>query len=262
MTYIRNKRAHRQPKHKMVKFFIFLVITGVIAFVSIEVVRSVTTNRYANELLIQVRPMIQDKPYVESISIDNFDKTKRSIEVRLNESFNKLSTEERHLFLRDEIYSPIAGFFSRWSLSLPHDSLFFKFIVPAGYRIQVIAYSGNQVYRYGKFTNSHFRDGKPYISFDKVFIDRDGEEYEFANEQEKAEEYAKIGSQWNNSSSNNNEVVKIGSHSSDALQCSNCGRYYEPGDVAGNYLKIAVSSFCHNCYEIYKIERYILENYD
>ena len=266
MTSVRNRRAHRKTKHKIVRIAVVFIIIGVIAFASIEVSRALKTKQYANELLAEVRPMMQDKPYIDIISVDNFDKVNRNIKFRLNESFNKLSSEERHLFLRDEIYSPIAEFYYLWSLKLPDNSLLFSYALPTSLYIQVIAYSGNQVYKYGKFSNSRFPNGDHYIDFDEVFIDSDGKTYEYANDQEKAEEYARIQKEWNRGSNKSNEVIKDSKntqrHSSDALQCSNCGRYYEPGDIAGNFWNISVSSFCLNCYEIYKLERYIQENYN
>lgn len=262
MTNIRNRRSHRRTKHKIVKIATAFAIIGVIAFAAVEIFKSVKTKEYANEILANVRPMMQEKQYIESISLDDFNKANNSIIFRLNEAFNKLSTEERHLFLRDEIYSPIAKFYYRWSLKLPFDNSLFNYTLSNSLYLQVIAYSGDQVYKYGQFSYGYLPNGGSSFLFKEVFIDSNGETYEYANEQEKAEEYARIRKEWHNSSSNNNEVVKTESHSSDALQCSNCGRYYEPGDIAGNYMKIAVSSFCHNCYEIYKIERYIQENYD
>ena len=39
------------------------------------------------------------------------------------------------------------------------------------------------------------------------------------------------------------------SHSKDARKCKSCGKYYEPGDSGGNFMNIAKTGMCKNCYE-------------
>ena len=257
MTDIRHRRTHRKTKHKAVIITVVFIIIGVISFASIEVFKSIKTKEYADEVLAQVRPIMHDKPYIESISLDDFNEAYNSISFRLNESFNELSTEERHIFLRDELYKPIAKFYYRWSFKLPIGNPLFNYSPLGSLYLPVITYSGDQVYKYGQFK---------FGVFNEVFIDGDGEKYEYVNEQERVKEYARIREEWSSSSNKSNEVnqdiIKIQIHSSNALQCSNCGRYYEPGDIAGNYWKIAVSSLCLDCYEIYKLQEYLEEKYN
>lgn len=258
MSYTRNRRANRKPKHKMVKITILLAIIGLLSFTSIEAVRVVKAKTLANELLEQIQPIIISKPYVIDVSIANFGKVKRTIEIQLESAFNELSTEQRHIFLRDEIHDPIDRVFGRWSLANLAEKPFISYDNVSGRDIQVIAYSGNQVYKYGSYSNKQTSLGDKYIAFEDVYIDSDGNSYEFSSEKEKSEYYSNY---WSNDYIIGPRVASsTKSPSRNAIKCSRCNKYYEPGDMMGNYMSIAYSNFCKDCYEVVKVIRYMHEN--
>ena len=41
--------------------------------------------------------------------------------------------------------------------------------------------------------------------------------------------------------------------------CESCGRTYEPGDSGGNYMNIARTSMCNNCYDNFKWAQSVLD---
>lgn len=43
-----------------------------------------------------------------------------------------------------------------------------------------------------------------------------------------------------------------GSHSPDTNKCKSCGRTFQAGDSAGNYMNIARTGMCNNCYNNYQ----------
>lgn len=135
---------------------------------------------------------IYDIEYVEGFSLVKFAKEDREVNVRLNEAFNNLSLEEKHTFMRDELADKIRRAYSNF---LRQDKNYEKLKASPLTRghIVVSATCSDKNYQYGiieSVYNNLLKEAP--LKYIALFVDYDGERYEYVNRTEEKEHLDKI----------------------------------------------------------------------
>lgn len=138
-------------------------------------------SKFRNELEVE----FNDVQYVESFRLKRFLKVDRTVIETLNNEFNNLDKEARHIYMRDILSKKINSIFSDYK----RDWRGYIETLPLSDEFIIIAKAGDKKYQYGVAGDFYDSFNKHHYKYVDDFIDYDGERYEYVNDEERQKAY-------------------------------------------------------------------------